>query len=156
MSETISERHERMTREHHQACYNKDKFKWEWCTIDHLGIWAFGGIDKKSTPYFLNAKFCVPQPDNKKEFGWYCYIGPQPEFISTNLKDCFEEWVKSKDSKKPSWSRRGQWMFNELDRLMPTIADEVRGNDEIDAFYVDARIDKMVEYVKKRCETTEV
>lgn len=147
---------DQMQRDHHIACYSRSLFIWEWCTIDHLGIWAFGGADKKIAPFFKDAKFCVPKCPNEKKEGWHCYIGPQPEFMSLNLKDCFEEWIKSKDSKMPSWSRRGQWMFNELVRLLPTIAEEIRGNDELDAFSVDARIDKMVEYVKKRCETEEV
>lgn len=80
--EDLIARHEQITREHHQNCYNKDKFKWEWQTIDHLGIWAFGGDDKNKEPYFKDAKFSVPKAHNEKKEGWYCYIGPEPEFSS--------------------------------------------------------------------------
>jgi hypothetical protein len=65
---------------HHKACYNREKFKWEWCEIEHPGIWAFGGYDRKKPPEFISAYWAVPRPE--KDYGWYCYIGPKPEFES--------------------------------------------------------------------------
>lgn len=75
----VLEKHEQAVREHHKDCYNKSYFKWEWQTVDHLGIWAFGGSDKNVNPHFISAEFMVPKRD--KVPGWYCYIGPQPEFV---------------------------------------------------------------------------
>lgn len=79
MSETLK-KHEEMTRQHHKSCYNKEKFRWEWTTISHLGIWAFGGHNKEKSPHFIDAAFKVPKREAEQVPGWYCYIGPQPEF----------------------------------------------------------------------------
>jgi len=77
-SAALLDMHENMTRQHHTSCYNKTKFKWTWCTIDHVGIWAFGGF--KDAPSFTDAAFRVPVSHDEKKPGWYCYIGPEPEF----------------------------------------------------------------------------
>lgn len=69
--------------EHHVSCYGKPSFVWEWCTVDHLGIWAFGGTDKDKTPRFIDAGFRVPVRHDDKTPGWYCYIGPEPHFNET-------------------------------------------------------------------------
>lgn len=68
--------------EHHVSCYNKSSFQWEWQTVDHLGIWAFGGANKDVAPRFKNAEFLVPVSHDDKVAGWYCYIGPEPQFDS--------------------------------------------------------------------------
>lgn len=75
----ILEEHEKASRQHHQDCYNRSYFKWEWGTVTHLGIWAFGGSVKEKPPFFKSAAFVVPQSDPVE--GWICYIGPQPEFV---------------------------------------------------------------------------
>ena len=72
------ENYEAITRLHHTNCYNVSKFTWKWGTIDHVGIWAYGGSDAK--PFFLDASFDVPKRECDKIEGWYCYIGPEPEF----------------------------------------------------------------------------
>ena len=38
----------------------------------------YGGSDAK--PFFLDASFDVPKRECDKIEGWYCYIGPEPEF----------------------------------------------------------------------------
>jgi hypothetical protein len=69
---------ERAYAQHHKDCYNREAFKWEWCEIEHPGIWALGGYDRNVAPEFKDAQWCVPAPE--KVPGWYCYIGPMPEF----------------------------------------------------------------------------
>jgi hypothetical protein len=39
----------------------------------------------------------------------------------------------------PEW-RSGQSMFNALRRVRPDLSEQIRGNTELDPFYVDARI----------------
>lgn len=69
---------EQMVKEHHIACYGKEKFIWKWQRVDYIGIWAFGGSDENQQPIFISAEFQVPKID--KELGWYCYLGPVPDF----------------------------------------------------------------------------
>ena len=75
---------EECSRLHHTDCYNKPKFKWEWCKIDTCGIWAFGGLDQSKNPHFIDAAWRVPVKYDHQIEGWYCYIGPEPEFGETN------------------------------------------------------------------------
>jgi hypothetical protein len=152
---TNFENFDKMEREHHVHHYNREKFEWVWGTIDHLGIWAFGGENKKVAPSFKNACFCVPPAPDKKISLWLCYLGPEPLFAPAFSIEKYNEWIKSLTSPLPPNLRRGQWMFVELNREMPLIAHEIWGDDQLDAFYVDGNIDKMVEYVKSRCETTQ-
>lgn len=48
----------------------------------------------------------------------------------------------------PEW-RRGQCYFNALNLLYPIVADEVRGVNGIDPFYVDNNIVKCIKYISE-------
>ena len=54
----------------------KFEHEWVWGTLDHLGVWAFGGDGQR--PEFQSVSFQVPKHDGV--IGWYCYMGPMPEF----------------------------------------------------------------------------
>lgn len=70
-------------RKHHEKCYNRTEFEFEWTTLAHPGIWVFGGSDKNVKPTVEYIKWCVPKED--EEEGWYIYIGPRP-----SIKDEYE------------------------------------------------------------------
>ena len=76
----LIDRHEKMTRAHHLRHYGVEKLKWEWGTIDHLGVWAFGGDNKEKSPVLKDIGVQVPKSSDEKIYGWYCYVGPIPEF----------------------------------------------------------------------------
>jgi hypothetical protein len=65
--------------DHHEHYYGKKCFQFEWQTLDHLGIWAYGGRYKSKKPtHYKWLKICAPYHDNVE--GWFCYIGPIPDF----------------------------------------------------------------------------
>lgn len=67
---------EEIGRLHHKNCYGKEKFKWERQDIHCVGIWAFGGYG--DSPKFERVALLTP-PETSFP-GWWCYIGPVPEF----------------------------------------------------------------------------
>lgn len=74
----ISKDIERMYSEHHKSCYGGAEFEFTWCELDCPGIWAYGGPIQDEPPVFMWAKWSIPAAERKP--GWYCYIGPRPEF----------------------------------------------------------------------------
>lgn len=66
-----------MISEHHHH-YNREKFHFNWGTIDHPGIWACGGGRKDLPPVCVGVTAQIPHPD--KQEAWWAYIGPLPEF----------------------------------------------------------------------------
>ncbi len=73
-------RHEEINRAHHKRHYGVEKLKWEWGTVDHLGVYAFGGGNKDAAPTFRYIQVECPKRESEKTLGWYCYVGPIPEF----------------------------------------------------------------------------
>lgn len=72
---------EKISAAHHKHHYNRERFKFEWQTLDHIGIWSYGGKDKDKIPTLAKwTKVCTPYHDNVE--GWFCYIGPLPEFTN--------------------------------------------------------------------------
>jgi len=45
--------------------------------------------------------------------------------------------------------RKGQAFFNALSELYPNLADKYRGNPEIDSFYIDSNIEKLIAVITK-------
>jgi hypothetical protein len=86
-AERIMQDHRKAIKLHHKACYNKEEFKWLWYAngIPHTGIWAFGGYNKDELPKLAEVLLAVPASDPQP--GWYCYIGPIPEFSNTIYYD---------------------------------------------------------------------
>ena len=76
------DKYEQISKEHHKHHYGVEKFKWEWQNVHCLGVWAFGGNNKEGGPVSCNVEvsILVPKPSNESVEGWYCYIGPIPEF----------------------------------------------------------------------------
>lgn len=70
----------RVEREHQAACYGRDSLQFEWKKIEHTGVWAWGGPYKDEPPILLRVSLCVPC--NNEEYGWYCYLGPRPNFTN--------------------------------------------------------------------------
>lgn len=62
----------------HFRSYGKPKFRFEWGCVTHPGIWACGGGSQSSSPVLIDVAFQVPSQN--PEYGWWCYIGPRPEF----------------------------------------------------------------------------
>jgi len=82
-AELLMADHELACKKHHISSYGKEIFKWEWGTLDHEGIWAYGGNNKDLPAVLLGATLQVPCHDNVE--GWYCYIGPVPNFTPPTL-----------------------------------------------------------------------
>lgn len=76
----LIDRHKEISRLHHLNHYGREKLKWEWGTIDHLGVWATGSGNKNETPTFMRIGVECPKQLSEKVSGWYCYVGPIPEF----------------------------------------------------------------------------
>lgn len=55
----------------------------------------------------------------------------------------FEQEVKSKIKTRPSWSRKGQFVFNYIDEHYG-VARDVQFLDNIDCFYDDEEIDAFI------------
>jgi hypothetical protein len=72
----------RVEKEHHSTCYGVQEFEFFWGEADCPGIWAYGGPHKDAPPCLLWAKYLIPKKD--KTPGWFCYIGPRPEFSNEN------------------------------------------------------------------------
>lgn len=74
----ILDRIETIAKKHHEASYGVSKFEIKWQTVDHIGVWAYCGKDE--FPDKTNVQVSVIVPQQIKELGWYCYMGPIPEF----------------------------------------------------------------------------
>lgn len=72
----------RVYREHHRNHYNRDYFEWEWRTVVHTGVWAYGGNCQKTEPELISVSLKVP--DKEQLPGWYCYIGPTPSMQASS------------------------------------------------------------------------
>ena len=48
---------------------------------------------------------------------------------------------------RPEHLRLGQWAFSCLYDMLPELANEIRGNDQLDPFYVDSRMAAFEEYI---------
>lgn len=73
---------ERVHREHHRNHYSRDYFEWEWRTVEHTGVWAYGGNCQKTEPELISVSLKVP--DKEQLPGWYCYIGPTPSMQASS------------------------------------------------------------------------
>ena len=95
--------HEALTRTHHKHHYGAEKLKWEWGTIDHLGLWAIGWGDKDDRPNLKTIQIECPKAHDEKVVGWYCYMGPIPESVNTPVKSpktmiCIQKAALSADT----------------------------------------------------------
>ena len=72
------QRHEEAYVNHHKACYGQEKLTFQWQLPEHPGIWAYGGKYQDDPPIFLGVRWIVP--DAARPAGWWCYLGPVPEF----------------------------------------------------------------------------
>jgi hypothetical protein len=54
---------------------------------------------------------------------------------------------------RPECLRLGQWAFNCLWDEFPEIAKEIRGDNKLDPFYVDSRMDDFEAYILNRVQT---
>ena len=74
-------------KQHHRNCYRREEFRWLWRPdgLNHTGVWAFGGNNKDVPPSLVWVK--LTGPTLKTDCGWYCYIGPIPEFSNTIYYD---------------------------------------------------------------------
>lgn len=82
----MMQRHEEAYANHHKACYGKEKLTFEWTTPEHPGIWAMGGWIKDLAPIFLGVRWVVPVESGDTRLGWWCYLGPKPEFVNEGIK----------------------------------------------------------------------
>lgn len=73
---------ENCSRSHHVACYGKEKFQWVWQKVDTLGVYAYGGNKEEPNSWGMGVSIIVPKPEDESVAGWYCYIGPIPNFHS--------------------------------------------------------------------------
>ena len=48
---------------------------------------------------------------------------------------------------RPSFIRLGQWAFNKLAETHPEIAEEIRGNDELDPFHKTENLRNLFNYL---------
>lgn len=72
---------EEISRQHHIKCYGVEKYKIEWQTIDHIGVWLYCGNDEKpQSSWNIQVALMVPKPHSEKNPCWCCYMGPIPEF----------------------------------------------------------------------------
>ncbi len=80
----ILDKYEQISKEHHKYHYGVEKFEWKWQTVHCLGVWAFGGNNKLNGPVSCNVEvsILVPKQANESVEGWYCYMGPIPEFTT--------------------------------------------------------------------------
>ncbi len=79
-SKHILQRHEEAYVNHHKACYGQEKLTFEWQSPEHPGVWAWGGPHGDAPPVFLGVKWVVPS--GTVSLGWWCYLGPRPEFTN--------------------------------------------------------------------------
>ena len=56
--------------------------------------------------------------------------------------------VYSKD--RPDFLRLGQWAFNMLAETHPVIAEEIRGNDNLDPFHKDENLKNLFKYLMEK------
>lgn len=67
----------------HRQRYNCDNFEFSWRTVDHIGLWAYGGRDK--SPKLETVSILIPEMESVP--GWYSYIGPIPRVHNPQPKE---------------------------------------------------------------------
>lgn len=94
-AERIMQDHRKAMRLHHKSCYGVGEFRWLWREdgANHPGIWAFGGWHKDRLPILMEVRVSVPS--STPQPGWYCYIGPIPEFSNTIYYDEHSEGTRT-------------------------------------------------------------